>query len=266
MIVDGCKRFVLARQSEAQFVDCLEITPAPDTGHAALLRMSLNALRPLHFFEKILFVNWLGEHCDKARYNELAARLPMDSRERYEIEQLAACDAPVIDAVYNNIIERNLAAEAQRLSPPDRAAVFAFAHRYRFSRQMQRELLDWLPELAFREKCTIADILLLPEIVEIEKNTRLNAPQKIERLRTALFNRRFPTLARAKKVWDELAARCNPDSRLVQFKPAEAFEKNRLELKITVSNAEEAKTVFNRLATIDSTDLNRLIYPAQFYG
>jgi hypothetical protein len=48
----------------------------------------------------------------------------------------------------------------------------------------------------------------------------------------------------------------------VQFKPSEAFEKNRLEIKITVSDGVKAGTIIRRLAEIPPLEWDSLIYPA----
>ena len=44
----------------------------------------------------------------------------------------------------------------------------------------------------------------------------------------------------------------------------EAFEKNRLELRITITEAEQARAIFSRLSELEPDDWNRLLYPAQF--
>jgi hypothetical protein len=196
----------------------------------------------------------------------LSAALSVNKRELLEFEQLTACDQTIIDTIATGKLECGSAPEVQRLDPIDREAVIALLHQYSFTRQMQRELLDWLPECAFREKCTVADILAASWLQEIHHNEKLNGPQKIDRIRTALFNRRFPTIARAKKAWSESAAELNPDPSHVHLKPSEAFEKNRLELRITVTSAEQAAMIFSRLCDVAPQKWDQLIYPAQFYS
>ena len=265
-IIDGCKRFTFAREKNAGGeIDCMVMTPPPAPDRAALLRMVLNRSRPLRFFEKVRFVAWLENHGDERQLRATCTSLSIDNRERTELQHLVKCDNVIIDAVFAGALDRALAPELRRLDGPDREATLAFFRQYAFSRQTQRELLDWLPELAFRERRTIAAILAADEIVAVGGNTRLNGPQKIERLRDALYHRRFPTLARARQTWKELADRCNPDPRMVQFKPSEAFEKNRLELRITVTDAEAAHATFSQLSALESDVWNQLIYPAQFY-
>ncbi|MBN1760390.1 MAG: hypothetical protein JW863_18825 [Chitinispirillaceae bacterium] len=262
-VLDGCKRLILAQRADTRELGCMLLRPSPKITHAALLRISLNSSRPLRFFEKLLFITWLSEHYDERDFRSACTGLPMENRECFEFVRLASCDKEIIDAVYDGVLELSLGPELQRLEGDDRSAVLSFFRSYPFSRQMQRELLDWLPELAFREHCPIDAILTAPELSAITGDSRLNGPQKIGHLRDSLFNRRFPTLAGAKRQWKEVAGRVNPDPRRVQFKPAEAFEKNLLDMRITISTPEEAHTIFSKLADLDANEWNRLIYPAQ---
>lgn len=265
LIIDGCKRFTLEQTKKTRELDCMVLTPPPTPDQAALLRMTCNRSRPLRFFEKVQFVAWLQQHGDEKLLRATCATLALDNRERTELTRLIECDPAIIDAVFNGKLDRALAPELQRLEEPDRKATLAFFAVYSFSRQMQRELLDWLPELAFRERKSIVELLTTEEVLTIGASTKLNGPQKIEHLRELLYNRRFPTIARAKQTWKELAARSNPDPRQVQFKPSEAFEKNRLELKITITDAKQAHDVFSQLSALAPDVWNQLIYPAQFY-
>jgi hypothetical protein len=263
IVIDGCKRLLHAQKTGQDACNCSIVTPAPDEHHAALLRISLNRNRVLHFFEKLLFSAWIKEYCTEPAYSEACALLSLESRERFEFEQLAACDQSVIDAVYDGALEPCSAPDADRIDPPDREALLTFLRQHRFSRQMQRELLDWLPEIGFREKSTLHDICASSWLQEIEQNPKLNGPQKIDHLRSVIFNRRFPTLARAKSRWAEHAAKLNPDPDKVLFKPSEAFEKNRLEMRISITSAEQATNIFSRLNEIKPEMWDRLIYPAQ---
>ncbi|MBN1309093.1 MAG: hypothetical protein JXA18_14310 [Chitinispirillaceae bacterium] len=265
-VIDGCKRLLQAKGNGMTTCDCGVLTPPPDDRHAALLRISLNRARILHFFEKLLFVRWLREHCDTKQYREMSEQLSLDNRERFEFEVLASCSREVVEAVEAGGLEGSLASEVNRLGPPNQEAVIAFFRRYPFSRQMQRELLDWLPELAFREKRTLPELFASSWLREIEQSEKLNGPQKIDRLRNAVFNRRFPTVARAKEVWNGLAAKLNPDRRRVTFKPSEAFEKNQLALSISIASADQAKQIFNSLAALPEEQWDRLIYPAQLFN
>lgn len=265
-VIDGCKRLYHAKATGCSACNCALFTPPLDDYHAALLRMTLNRGRSLHFYEKMLFVRWLMAHCNTEQSLQIAQSLSLNRKEVVEFEKLRSCDVPVIEAVATGHLERCFASEVQQFSDTDRKEVVQLFTEYTFSRQMQRELLDWLPELAFRERSTIYDLLQSRKITEIRLNRKLNGPQKIERIRSELFNRRFPTISRAKNTWNTTAATLNPDPSHVQFKPSEAFEKNRLELRITATSAEQARKIFAHLAEIEPEMWDRLIYPAQLYS
>jgi hypothetical protein len=264
IVLDGCKRLLHAKKTGLAECICGVITPAPDIFSAALLRISLNRGRSFNFFEKILYVKWLRHHCSEAKYRKIGGRLPIDKRELYELERLSECDRSIIDAVEAGTLESGLAVEVDQLTTADRTEILSLFGRYAFSRQMQRELLDWLPELAFREKSTIVDVINSEPVASVENDEKCNNPQKIQRLRQVLFDRRFPNLSRAKKRWSQQAAKLNPAPSRVTFKPSEAFEKNRLEMRITVTDGTEATAIFSRLSEVSSGEWEKLIYPAQF--
>jgi hypothetical protein len=263
-VIDGFKRLQYARTTGLSACNCTVVSPEPSPEHAALLRIKLNRGRPFHFLEKINYIKYFRKQCDDEGYENAVASIPFEKRERHDFEQLAGCDDAIIEAVSFERIDSYTALEINRSDEPDRTVLLTFFSRYRFSRQMQRELLDWILELVFREHSSVSELLSAGWLQEVEENRILNPPQKIERIRKVLFNRRFPTLSRAKKRWVELAAKYNPAPSRVQFKPSEAFEKNRLELKITITSAEEAHRIFHRFSEMKGEQWDQLIYPAQF--
>lgn len=266
IVIDGCKRLIRARGKGLSMVDCMVVAPTPDDYNAGLMRISLNRFRTLHFLEKLLFITWLRGYCSQDHYRQICMSIGIDNRERFEFERLSQCDAAVVDAVRRGLLDRSLAQEIDRLDAADRNAMLGLFGEYRFSRQMQRELADWLPEVAFRERCTIVQLLESEWMREIRENRRLNVPQRMDHLRAALFNRRFPTFAKAKERWSILAAKLNPNAAAVVFKPAEAFEKNRLEINMAVTSGSEAAEIFSRFSRISTEEWERLIYPARLNG
>jgi hypothetical protein len=262
IVIDGCKRLMRARRVGAAHCNCMVLTPVPDEHTASLLRITLNQSRSLNFSEKYLFIKWIKDHCDEDTCRTLSGKLLMDDRERFDFERLADMESDIVAAVRDGVLDIANATPCRSLEPAERAPVFVLLRRNSFSRQMQRELLDWLPELAFREKCSIGQLIAEPWITEIETNGKLNGPQKIDHLRNALFNRRFPMLAQAKAGWEELAVQLNPDRSKVQFKASEAFEKNRLEIRLVATSGEQAAELFSRLSQIPVEKWDRLIYPA----
>lgn len=263
-VVDGFKRLQYARTTGMPTCNCTVVRPRPSPQQAALLRINLNRSRPFHFLEKINYIRYFKKQCDEEGYRNAVTSIPLEKGELHVFEQLARCDDAVTEAVSLELIDPHTAIEISRSEEADRTALLTFFSSHRFTRQMQRELLDWILELAFREHCSVPELLSAAWLREVEENRKLNPPQKIERIRKIMFGRRFPMLSRAKKRWTELAAKYNPSPSQVQFKPSEAFEKNRLELKITITSAEEAHRIFRCFSGMKNEQWDQLLYPAQF--
>jgi hypothetical protein len=98
-------------------------------------------------------------------------------------------------------------------------------------------------------------------------DTTLNSPQKIEAIRNLLFSEKFPGYNEVLKKWKKLATTtantvlANEPSSKVAFIPNPAFEKNNLELRISIAHAKAAKELFTRLSEIPQDTWSRLIYP-----
>jgi hypothetical protein len=117
------------------------------------------------------------------------------------------------------------------------------------------------------KKKSVAFLLNSNEIQTIIYNQTLNAPQKIERLRTLLFSWKFPRYSNALQNWKKIAKETahmvlgdDKNSR-VTFVPNPAFEKNRLEVNISIGHANAAKEIFEKLSEVPQTTWGKLIYP-----
>jgi hypothetical protein len=270
VVIDGCKRLADSRrqghQTDDRTVSCGILLPSPDAIGITLMRIRLNRYRIFSLQEKILYVKWLKVHCEPSTYAEACTLFTHNKNELSAIENLTGCNSTVIEAVVAGSVELPFAGDIDRLAVADRQALLVLFKQFAFSRQMQKELIDWLPELAFREKTAVSTILGSGWLQEILSHTKLNAPQKIDKLHQAVFEHRFPTIAKAKKTWIQQAASINPDPSNIILKPSEAFEKNRLEIKITITSAEQALSIFTKLHAIEPAVWEKLIYPAQLYG
>jgi len=265
-LIDGYKRFAELQRAGAAGCDCGIVSPAPDSLHAILLRVTLNRGRTFTTAEKLQTVAALATFRDTSAYREACAIITTDRSEISHLEKCATCSPPVLEAVARGYVDLPLAPVLDQFAPSDLSAVLDLYARFPFSRQTQKEFSDWLPELGFRERCPITEIISSPEVQEIIVHPKLNAPQKIEKLRQNLYERRFPTIIKAKKTWESRAAAINPDTKAVVFKAADAFEKNRLEIKITITSAAQAQELFSKLSTVPPPAWDQLIYPAQLYG
>lgn len=263
-IIDGYKRFLKLRQSDETNAACVLIHAAslPDAGK---LRIEFNCTRPIPFMEKYLFLKWAKTHCNEIDYQAIALQLSVFGKDLRDFEQLFQSSPTIVEAVAKGALDSTLIAELQFLSQDDIVAIVTLFSMFTFTRQMQRELLEWLPELVYRNKKTIPELLAIEIIKNIIDDRKLNDPQKIKKIRDYFYELRFPTLSDAKKEWQALASATNPSPSKVSFNPSEAFEKNTLEIKIRINDATEARTLLKKLSEISEEHWELLIYPALLF-
>jgi hypothetical protein len=266
MIIDGCKRFkVLAAQGQKEFA-CGIVEPALDSASAGLLRIRLNSNRHLHAREKLLFIGWLKSHFDEKAFHEqvekfLGSAQNLHANECHEYEQLLACNTWLIEAVMRGTLDPTVAPEMNHLSETDAGALLNLFSTLSFSRQMQRELAEWLPEIAFIRKISLTDVLASLPFASILSDKKLNNPQKITGIHDLAHDIRLPLYSQAKKAWTQQARQINPDPSKVTLQASPYFEKDSLEIRIKTGRAEEIHRIIRQLASIDLVKWQELIDP-----
>jgi hypothetical protein len=145
----------------------------------------------------------------------------------------------------------------------DRDAYFALTHGLRLSCQTEREVLEWLPEIAYSHRQSIAAILGSDEINAIKNNAALNPPQKIQKIFAHVFSLRFPQYDALLKQWKRLERKTFAGMRKVSVTASPYFEKNRLELRILVSDPQEACITLGKMAAIPESTWASLIDPSK---
>jgi hypothetical protein len=263
-IIDGFKRFQMLKKQHAVDAPCV-LAQAINRSYAGRLRIELNCHRPIPLREKFLFLKWAKSHCNEIDYQSIAQQLTVFGKDLRDFEQLFQSSPIIVDAVSKGILDSTLIAELQFLSDDDVVAIVSLFSKFTFTRQMQRELLEWLPELVYRIKKTIPELLAIEFIKNIVDDRKLNDPQKIKKIRDYFYDLRFPTLSEAKKEWQALVSATNPSPSKISFNASESFEKNTLEIKIRINDAAEARTLLKKLAEIPETQWDALIYPALLF-
>jgi hypothetical protein len=212
--------------------------------------------------EKYRIVMWLKDNFSSNEYRSYGMKFGISLKEIDMILQLSLCKDIVIEAFLNNCIDIHLINYFTVLSRPDQICFLEVFQSLGLSFQLQRELLEWLPEIAFKNNETVSDILMSSSIRSIIENRKLNSPQKIKKIRSILFDYRFPVLSHALDSWKRLASELNPDPSNISFTPDLNFEKDKLEIKITISDGERAKDIFNKLSDISSEQWTQLLLPS----
>ena len=262
-MVDGCKRISKAIAAGQDRLLCGIIDRAFDQRQAGLLRIKLNCCRTLHFREKFLFVAWMRLHLPPEEYAGEVGTLPLLPGERHEFEQLVSCSQWLIDAVLDGKLDPTVAPDINHLPQESGAALVALFSLLSPSRQMQRELAEWLPEIAFNRNVTTSHLLGSAEFSSIINDSRLNNPQKSARFHEAVHALRFPLYSRLKDAWSADSRKINPDPSRVSFQPSPYFEKNRLEIRIKADDGASLRHTLGKLAEVDTTAWDRLTDPTK---
>ena len=78
---------------------------------------------------------------------------------------------------------------------PDRDALFTLVFNLKIGENHQRDLMDWLEEIALRDHSKIQEILTSKAIGNIESDPRLGRADKIKQIKDQVRRFRFPRLA-----------------------------------------------------------------------
>lgn len=263
-IIDGCKRYsVKLAQGRKEFA-CNIIDSAFDKTSAGLLRIALNSTREMTLAEKLVFVRWLKSNAGAEEYMAQLQKLKIAANERHELELLLDCSGKLVDAVMKGTLDHTVAPEMGHLKDEDIDAILDLFRTVAFSRQMQRELVEWLHEIAFTERETISGLLASKIFSEIVAETKLNLPQKSAKIHETAHDCRFPLYAKAKKIWRENAGKINPDQASVSFQSSPFFEKRGIEVRIKLKDAENAGLLMKKMASIKTEEWRQLIDPTAF--
>ncbi|MFP4163696.1 MAG: hypothetical protein ACLFVE_06945 [Chitinispirillaceae bacterium] len=259
-IIDGCKRVISHSEGEAKESVCLAIEPQSDAV-CGLIRIMLNRSRTLSRVEKLLFSRFLSVTLNREDYLDWVRKLGISDKEKFELEKVFTADEELLKAVEQGFLDISSAGDLIHFSSEDRNVILEFFSRVSFSRQMQRELIEWIPEIAFRNETAVKSLLHDETIGAILENENLNMPQKSQKIRNELYMQRFPFYSSMQKNWKSKAASANPHPSKVQFSPSPGFEKRKLDVKITVKSAADARKILDDLASLPSHTWEELIFP-----
>lgn len=264
VVCDGCKRFLAGRSRGEKSFSCVVVCTELNKFTFGLLRMALNGTRPLSIREKYLFSIWLQKNC-AADFHDYAAKIGISRGDITCMHYLSQCSAEVKNAVLNGRIHHTMAEDFSLLSSEDQDRFLHVFEHIQLSLQTQRELFQWLPEIAYRDGIAVKQILTREDVEHILFHKTLNIPQKIQKIRELINSLRFPRLSSAQTIWNKTVQKLNPDSSRIQFIPDPCFEKDKLEVKIVVTNPENAVTIMQKMAEITVSDWKKLIAPTDWY-
>lgn len=260
-IIDGCKRYLRFKKGGQKKISCNIIQTPLNEFASGLLRIALNRNRPQNLRERILFLFWLKNNCTKVTFRPNAHKAGFSPKDIEQLTPVFSLDNHIKEALFDSSPDLSLVKYFQVLTHEDQLCFLKTFKGLMLSLQTQREFLEWLPEIACNEKKTVSEILSETQIKNTIKNIKLNDPQRIQKIHSYLYERKFPRLVDAQNIWKKHAAALNPDPACVTFVPSSYFEKNLFEIKISITNSLSAVNIFKELVKVSSDEWQKLIYP-----
>ncbi|HEU4346129.1 MAG TPA: hypothetical protein VFU31_31650 [Candidatus Binatia bacterium] len=141
----------------------------------------------------------------------------------------------------------------------DRAALFRLAIGLKIGENHLRELMNWLEEIALRDRTKIHEILARKNLAETETDPRLGRADKIKRIKERMRRLRFPRLAHLEDSIrmhiQEL--RLHPG---IKLSVAPGLEGGRLRAEFDAASQTEFGKLAGKLAAAADTDSMRQIF------
>jgi hypothetical protein len=261
-ILDGCKRFACMQRESIAECTC-GIAPFLTPVQQGLVRLLLNRGRALSTREEFLFYSWLTAFAGFKEKNDIVRFMDIPWNRMADLDELLSSPADVCNAVLENRLHAQNAADFRLLPEKDRIYFLEIFKGLGLSLQTEREFIQWMPEIACARKSSIKDFSGFKEMETVTKDASLNAPQKIQKICSFLRSLRFPGFDSACKTWNKLVNDVNPDASNVRFIASPYFEKNRLEVRLVFSGPQQVSETLEKLRGIPETAWSGLINPQQ---
>jgi ParB family transcriptional regulator, chromosome partitioning protein len=161
--------------------------------------------------------------------------LPDQATAQVRLEGL--CDLPdgIQAAVSDGALAVSTALSLGRMTPETARRVAALLSALRFGVNKQREVLTLLEEIARREGMPLDAVLEAPELKALATDVDSDPAQRGHRLRTYLYQRRYPALSRAQRRFDVISRGLCPAPG-AQLSAPQGFESRAFRLTLAFSS------------------------------
>lgn len=260
VVVDGARRLGQLRERGAGEALCLRLEPGTCTPvERTALHYLFNRHRMLSMREQIALVRFVCSSVVPPDRPRAAALLGLAGHLQRLLGELERCDDAICAALVDGKLHPQSLELLLALPPGEHLLFLDIFSRFRMSVQTQRELLDWVPEIALREETSCARVLAHA----VERTAPDSTPAGGALLHDALRTQRFPLLAAAQHFWHETVSRITPDTQRVRFEPSAGFERARVQVHVTVDSAQRAGELFAGLAALPPRIWEQLLSPGE---
>jgi hypothetical protein len=141
----------------------------------------------------------------------------------------------------------------------DRDALAELAQKLKIGENHLRDLMDWLEEIALRDRLSIHDVLCSQAIARVETDPRLGRADKLKRIKEQVRRLRFPRLAETEDAIRNKvqALKLGPEIRL---SVSAGLEEGGLQVEFKATSHDEFKRIVAQLIDAAEKDSIREIF------
>lgn len=262
-VVLGFRRLLALKTLGLEEIPCKDIT---NTGFSDLDCLLLNlkdnlATRYFNDVEKAMVLSRLSGQVPK---NEILMRfmpllgLPSHKPTFDFFLEIASSDETLKVA----IVEKRLSAKAFKslldLNARSRSSVVSWILSINLNSKQQLQFIEYLQDISMRDECSVHDLLLDEDLINILNDANRNSPQKAKAILRRLKSRRFPMLDRSEKAYRKYISSLDlPKGARIHHPPF--FEGSEFRLDITFKKGGELKEKLEYINRIQG--LEKISFP-----
>lgn len=259
-IVSGYRRVLAARELGWQELAAEVFLPEGLDLATGFIRSFYEnvASRPLNLIEASLVVNGFFSYCSAGPEEVRSKILPLlgfqpGTRVLQRLCRLQSLIAEWQVLVVRNEIPLANAAKIAEFSREDQRSLHAALGDLALGQNKLRQCVEMVEEIARRDEISIERILTSKEFTAIRDNRMLNLPERTERFRKALRERRYPALTGQEEAFERSRKELGlPTS--VSLEPPEYFEGERLRVSFSFRSREELQGVAKKLEDVAKSE------------
>lgn len=256
--VVGYRRILALKQLQWEEIRCRDLSHA---GLSSLQLLLLNlydnlATRQFNDVEKGMILSRLFQHF--SRDEILRDFMPLLDLPCHEptleiFLGLEDLDKKIRESLAHARISLQTVKALVQVDPESRATLFEWITAIKLNKNQQNQFIAYIQDISIRDQKKISELLGEKEILEIFKNKKLNNPQKTKLLLNFLKWRRFPSLTRFEKAFQEKTASLGlPDGITISHPPF--FEDPDYRLEILFKNGERLREKIDALGKLNGLE------------
>jgi len=251
-VVSGFRRIEACRGLGWSHLEARLLDPETTMIDCAQYAITDNALqRPLNLIEtsrSIGLISAFVQDDDTMAMKLSSLSLPQNPALVKKIQKIRHLSRPIQRAILFNTISLAMALELGDLAPDAGNGFIELFENLKLSLNKQREVVNLVKEIAFREEIAVMEVLREKRLQEILTHADLDKSQKTRMIRSYLKKRRFPAITSAERTFDRLMKELKLGSE-IKLTPPDNFEGPIYTLTLKFKDLVELK---DRQATFDT--------------